>query len=83
MTYNPHPTRFSPVRAGLSLAVMLLAAAVGKAGDPAATVTWDESAARHLLSRACFGGTPGQAKALAALPLEKAIDGLLDEAAKA
>ena len=83
MTYNPHPTRFSPVRAGLSLAVMLLAAAVGKAGEPPATVKWDESAARHLLSRACFGGTPGQAKALAALPLDKAIDGLLDEAAKA
>lgn len=83
MTYNPRQSRFSPVRAGLSLAVMLLAAAFGKAADPAATVKWDESAARHLLSRACFGGSPEKAKALAALSLDKAIDGLLDDADKA
>lgn len=82
MTYNPHPVPFSPLRAGLSLAVMLLAAAVGRAGDPAA-VKWDEPAARHLLSRACFGGTPEQAKALATLPLDKAVEKLLDDADRA
>lgn len=48
-----------------------------------AKVNWDEAAARHLLSRACFGGTPEQAKALAASPLDKAVEKLLDEAAKA
>jgi uncharacterized protein (DUF1800 family) len=84
MTYNPNGHPFSPVRAGLSLAAMLLAVAVGKAADPVpAAVTWDEAAARHLLSRACFGGTPEQAKAVAAVPLERAVDRLLDEAAGA
>jgi uncharacterized protein (DUF1800 family) len=47
------------------------------------TVTWNEAAARHLLSRACFGGTPEQARQLAALPLDKAVDQLLDKAANA
>lgn len=46
-------------------------------------VVWDEAAARHLLSRTSFGGTPEQAKALAALPLEAAVDRLLDEADRA
>jgi len=83
MTYNPNGHHFSLVRAGLSLAAMLLAAAFSKAADPVPAVKWDEAAARHLLSRACFGGTPEQAKTLAALSLEQAVDRLLDEAAKA
>ncbi|MFO0824794.1 MAG: DUF1800 domain-containing protein [Gemmataceae bacterium] len=81
MTYNPAPAPFSLLRAGLSLAAMLLAAGLSRAADP--TVAWDEGAARHLLSRACFGGTPEQAKALASLPLDKAVDKLLDDADKA
>jgi uncharacterized protein (DUF1800 family) len=43
---------------------------------------WDEQAARHLLSRACMGGSPEQAKALASLPLHEAVDQLLDEAVR-
>jgi uncharacterized protein (DUF1800 family) len=80
MTFNPNPPAFSAVRAMLSLAAMVMAAVMGKAAEPAPQ--WNESAARHLLSRACFGGTPDQAKALAAMPLEKAVDRLLDDAAK-
>jgi uncharacterized protein (DUF1800 family) len=80
MTYDPSRVRFSPLRAGLSLAAMLLAAAACRAAEP---VRWDEPAARHLLSRTGFGGTPAQAKALAAVPLDAAIDRLLDEAAAA
>jgi uncharacterized protein (DUF1800 family) len=44
---------------------------------------WNEDAARHLLSRATFGGTPEEARRLAAMHLEKAVDSLLDEAAAA
>jgi len=46
-------------------------------------ITWDEAAARHLLSRACLGGTPEQARALAAMPLNEAVDRLLAEASAA
>jgi uncharacterized protein (DUF1800 family) len=49
--------------------------------DAPAAPTWDESAARHLLSRATFGGSPEEAKRLAAMSLAKAVDSLLDEAA--
>ncbi|AGA27382.1 DUF1800 domain-containing protein [Singulisphaera acidiphila] len=41
---------------------------------------WDAKAAAHLLSRAGFGGTPEETARFAALPLEKAIDLMLDEA---
>jgi uncharacterized protein (DUF1800 family) len=44
---------------------------------------WNEDAARHLLSRAAFGGTPEEARRLAAMPLDQAVDVLLDEAAAA
>jgi uncharacterized protein (DUF1800 family) len=44
---------------------------------------WDEAAARHLLSRACLGGTPEQARAMAAMPLNQAVDRLLAEASEA
>ncbi len=69
-------------RTGLSLAIILVAS-VSDAAEPAQVVNWDEAAARHLLSRACFGGSPEQARKLAALPLEKAVDQLLDDAASA
>lgn len=45
--------------------------------------TWDAPAATHLLSRACFGGTPAQAERLAAQPLLKAVQTLIEEAKKA
>ena len=44
---------------------------------------WNVDAARHLLSRACFGGTVEEAQMLAAMPLDKAVDRLLDQAAAA
>lgn len=83
MTYNPNPRPFSPLRAALSLAVVLAAAAVSRASEPVPAVVWEEAAARHLLSRACFGGAPEQARKLAAFPLEKAVERLLDDAASA
>lgn len=43
---------------------------------------WDESAARHLLSRVCFGGTPGDAQRLARRTLPCAVAELLDAAQK-
>jgi uncharacterized protein (DUF1800 family) len=45
--------------------------------------SWDAAAARHLLSRTGFGGTPDEAARLAALPLDRAVEQLLDEAAAA
>ncbi len=44
---------------------------------------WDARAAAHLLSRAAFGATPREIARLAAMPLDKAVDTLLDEAAAA
>jgi hypothetical protein len=44
---------------------------------------WDARAAAHLLSRAAFGGTPREIARLAAMPLDRAVDTLLDEAAAA
>ena len=43
------------------LAIGLMGTGGGFAGEPSRQVVWDEAAARHLLSRACFGGTPEQA----------------------
>lgn len=63
-----------------ALAAFFALNARGPAAEPPQPAAWDEAAARHLLSRACFGGTPEQARELAALPLEKAVDRLLDEA---
>ena len=60
---------------------LLLTAGVARAAEPAKALVWDADAARHLLSRAAFGGSPEEAERLAALPLEKAVDRLLDEAA--
>ena len=39
---------------------------------------WDFEKARHLLSRAGFGGTPQQVSALQAMGLEQAVDHLVD-----
>jgi len=47
------------------------------------SVLWDAGAAAHLLSRAAFASTPREAALLAAQPLEKAVDELLDTAAAA
>jgi uncharacterized protein (DUF1800 family) len=47
------------------------------------SVLWDAGAAAHLLSRAAFASTPCGAASLAAQPLEKAVDGLLEAAATA
>ena len=58
-----------------------MTAGVARAAEPAKALVWDAEAARHLLSRAAFGGSPEEAERLAALPLEKAVDRLLDEAA--
>ncbi len=44
---------------------------------------WDAPAAAHLLSRAAFGATPREIARLTAMPLPKAVDTLLDEAAAA
>jgi uncharacterized protein (DUF1800 family) len=45
---------------------------------PLADKSFDEDAARHLLARAGFGGTPEQVRALAGLGLAKAVDTLVD-----
>ena len=50
---------------------------------PPSGPTWDAAGARHLLSRAAFGGSPEEAARLAALPLDRAVDQLLDDALKA
>ncbi len=88
MSFRPdRPGPFRPWRAAACLTVMLAAAAVGRATEPApagpAAVTWDEAAARHLLSRTSFGGSPEEAKALAGKPLPDAVRELLDKAAAA
>jgi hypothetical protein len=56
-----------------------MATAAAKSPTPA----WDARAARRLLSRAAFAGTPDEVARLAAMPLEKAVDALLDAAAAA
>jgi uncharacterized protein (DUF1800 family) len=51
--------------------------------ERASPVRWDAKAAAHLLSRAAFASIPCQAAQLAAQPLEKAVDVLLEAAAAA
>lgn len=46
-------------------------------------VKWDESAARHLLSRTSFGASEVELRRLTAMSLDKAVETLLDEAAAA
>lgn len=43
-------------------------------------VTWDASAASHLLSRTHFGGTPKQGEQFAARPLSDIVEHLIEEA---
>lgn len=95
MSYRPD--RSEPIRpwlAAVALLVMLVAAGLAVPAEPAppvpagpvkasAGVTWDEAAAKHLLSRTSFGSTPEEAKRLAALPLTEAVKGLLDKATAA
>src|SRR5262245_2453135 len=88
MSFHPdRPGPFRPWRAAACVGVMLTAAVASRAAEPARagppSVTWDEAAARHLLSRACFGGTPEEARALAARPLPEAVREILDKAAAA
>jgi uncharacterized protein (DUF1800 family) len=92
MTYDPcRPHTSSPQRlslAAVATLTMLAAAGVGRPAEPArtagpATVQWDEAAARHLLSRTSFGGSPEEAKRLAAMPMPEAVKELLDRAAAA
>lgn len=47
------------------------------------TQAWNAGAAAHLLSRAAFGATPEEARRLAAMPMAKAVDTLLDGATRA
>jgi uncharacterized protein (DUF1800 family) len=66
------------------VAVSILAASSALPGaETTNNVDWNTQAARHLLSRVAFGGTPQEAQRLAAMPMEKAVDALLDEAAAA
>ena len=44
-------------------------------------VQWGAKSAAHLLSREAFASTPCEAERLAAQPLEKAVDGVLESAA--
>jgi uncharacterized protein (DUF1800 family) len=43
---------------------------------------WNSAAAAHLLSRAAFGATPEEARRLAAMPMAKAVDSLIDAATR-
>jgi uncharacterized protein (DUF1800 family) len=45
--------------------------------EPLRTASFDYAAARHLLNRAGFGGSPSQVRALADMGLDKAVDTLL------
>jgi uncharacterized protein (DUF1800 family) len=68
--------------AGLAaLLLLVLLAGTSRAAKPATAPVWDAAAARHLLSRAAFGGSPEEAARFTALPLDRAVDLLLDEAA--
>lgn len=51
--------------------------------DETTRPTWDEAASRHLLSRTSFGASEEEIRRLTKMPLETAIDTLLDEAAAA
>lgn len=50
---------------------------------PANGVVWNAAAARHLLSRTCFGAAPQRVERLVSMSLAEAVDALLDEAASA
>jgi len=73
---------FCPLLFLLSLALFVSAACVAR-GEQPVKPPWDAAAARHLLSRACLGGTPENAERLAALRLENAVESLLDDAVAA
>ena len=81
MCLEAYPARGRPFWPFLFLLTLALFSGAARAADTVKGPAWDAAAARHLLSRACFGGTPEEAARLAAMPLDKAVDSLLDEAA--
>src|SRR5579875_347570 len=74
---SPRPRNY--LLALLSLLLMTITAAADQSGKP----VWDVKAAGHLLSRTSFSASPEEAARLAALPLDRAVQQLLDEAAAA
>src|SRR5579875_2526469 len=83
MCHSQSPPRGRTFRSLVILLLLTVLLGVARAAEPAKAPVWDAAAARHLLSRAAFGGTPEEAARLAALPLERAVDLLLEEAAAA
>jgi len=71
-----------PLTCPLSLLSLLLMTVAAAAEQPAKPV-WDTRAATHLLSRTSFAASPEEAAKLAALPLDRAVQQLLDDAAAA
>ncbi len=80
--------RLSKPPAGITGAAIALLAVVSSTGftedvaskpslKPLEPAAFDAAAARHLLNRAAFGGTPQEIAALAAMGLDKAVDHLL------
>lgn len=86
--YDPNPRPFRWWLAAIAVLLTLTAAGLAAPTEPArpadpAGVRWDEAAARHLLSRTGFGGSPEEAKRLASVPVNEAVKDLLDKAAAA
>ncbi|MFO0866324.1 MAG: DUF1800 domain-containing protein, partial [Gemmataceae bacterium] len=82
MTYQPAAQgRPFSVWAAIASLTVFAVAATARPDEP--SVQWDETAARHLLSRTSFGDTPEQARRFAAMTLHQAVDALLDDAARA
>ncbi|HTU89687.1 MAG TPA: DUF1800 domain-containing protein [Gemmataceae bacterium] len=81
MCRSPHasPRPLNYPLAFLSLLLMTVAAAADQPGKP----VWDAKAATHLLSRTSFVASPEEVARLAALPLDRAVQQLIDEAAAA
>lgn len=72
------------MRIGMVALLALVALSVtSDAGADEPAIKWDAAAARHLLSRTSFGGTPEEATRLTALPLPRAVDELIERASKA
>ncbi len=85
--YDPRPRPFHTRLAVIAGLGVLAATGVARPADrPAPRPTgavWDEAAARHLLSRTSFSGSPEEAKRLAAMSRDEAVKHLLDRAVAA